>query len=430
MKKYRMLVLILAAFLGLAPFAQSSGFLIYEHGAAAMGMAGAFVSIANNATAVFHNPAGMAWLQGTQVSLGGTFIIPKGSLSLPNWPDPTYKNVKQLDQTFLAPNFYLTHKFSDKLAAGIGVFAPYGLGTKWPTKYPLRYLGTSNDMQTIFVNPAISYKVNENLAFGAGISYIHSSLSLNLVRLVEIGTYTGRGMFPRPWMGRRATPSPSTRASFTRPKNSPSVSPIEATSISSTKAISPWIRPASRPPSSPMCRRQGTVQTTFKFPDIFTAGASFNLTEALLLAVDVQYYTWNRYDKYVIDITYPAGFPAAEPETVLENWKNTFIARLGLQYQLNESLALRGGIIYDWTPQPVESIDPNLPDANRYALTLGLGYKIGRLVIDVGYQYEKFSDRESPNRSISAYQFYGINLGAGTYKTEGHLFGVSLSYLF
>ena len=85
--------------------------------------------------------------------------------------------------------------------------------------------------------------------------------------------------------------------------------------------------------------------------------------------MDAQYFTWSRYDKYVIDITYPSGFPEAEPETVLENWKNTWIARLGLQYELNESLALRGGIIYDWTPQPVESIDPNLPDANRYALT-------------------------------------------------------------
>ena len=84
--------------------------------------------------------------------------------------------------------------------------------------------------------------------------------------------------------------------------------------------------------------------------------------------------------------------------------------------------------MYDWTPQPVESIDPNLPDADRYALTLGLGYKIGRLLIDVGYQYEKFSNREGPNRHI--YDLGVINLGMGTYITTGHLFGVSLSYLF
>ena len=143
------------------------------------------------------------------------------------------------------------------------------------------------------------------------------------------------------------------------------------------------------------------------------------------MAVDAQYFTWSRYDKYVIEITYPAGYPEGEPETVLENWKNTWIARLGLQYDVNESLALRCGFIYDWTPQPVESIDPNLPDANRYALTLGIGYRIGRIVIDAGYQYEKFADRASPNRSI-----YPFGWGEGTYKTTGHLFGVSLGYAF
>jgi long-subunit fatty acid transport protein len=82
----------------------------------------------------------------------------------------------------------------------------------------------------------------------------------------------------------------------------------------------------------------------------------------------------------------------------------------------------------DWTPQPTESVDANLPDANRYALTLGLGYKIGRLEFDLGYQYEKFSDRESPNRHV--YDLGVINLGMGTYKTTGHLIGLSLSYKF
>jgi len=417
-----MLVLILAAFLGLAPFAQSSGFLIYEHGAAAMGMAGAFVSIANNATAVFHNPAGMAWLQGTQVSLGSTLIKPVGSLSLPNWPNPTYKNVKQLDQTFLAPNFYLTHKFSDKLAVGIGVFAPYGLGTKWPKEYPLRYLGTSNEMQTIFVNPAISYKVNENLAFGAGISYIHSSLSLNLVRRVVIWDVPASldGATGDAIAFNAGALYKSEKVSFGFTYRSNFDIKYKGDIALDTAGV-----PA---PYRPFFPTTGAVQTTFKFPDIFTAGVSFNLTEALLVAFDAQYYTWSRYDKYVIDITYPAGFPPAEPETVLENWKDTLLARLGLQYQLNESLALRCGVMYDWTPQPIESVDPNLPDANRYALTLGLGYKVGRFHIDAAYQYEKFSNREGPNRQI--YDLGVINLGLGTYITTGHLFGLSLSYLF
>ncbi len=421
MKKHVWLVLCLALSLGLAPLAHGSGFLIYEHGAAAMGMAGAFVSIGNNATTVFHNPAGMSWLEGTQVSLGGTFIIPKGSLSLPNWPVKAYKNVKQIDQTFLAPNFYLTHKFGKKIAAGIGVFAPYGLGTKWPEEYPLRYLGTSNEMQTIFVNPSLSYLINDNLSIGGGVSYIYSKLSLNLVRLAEIGPYS----FDVPASLDGATGSAvafNFGVLYKAEKFSLGATWRSAFDIKYKGDIT--LDTAGIPgPFKAYVPTSGTAKTTFKYPDIFTFGVSFKPMEKLTIGVDAQYYTWNRYDKYVINITYPTG--PAEPETVLENWKNTWIFRLGLQYQLTDCLALRGGILYDQTPQPVESMDPNLPDANRVALTTGIGYKIGRFVIDAAYQFEKFSDRTSPNRSI-----YPYNFGKGTYKTSAHLFGVSLSTAF
>lgn len=423
MKKHLGLVLCLALSLGLAPLAHGSGFLIYEHGAAAMGMAGAFVSIGNNATTVFHNPAGMSFLNGTNISLGGTFIVPKGSLSLPNWPVPTYKNVKQIDQTFFAPNFYLTHRFG-KFAAGIGLFAPYGLGTKWPEAYPLRYLGTSNDMQTIFINPSISYLVNDNLSIGGGVSYITSSLSLNLVRLVtDFAPYGWVGDVPASLDGANGSALAFNLGVLYKAKGySLGATWRSAFDIKYKGDIA--LDTAGIPaPFRPLAPTSGSVETTFRFPDIFTFGVSFKPVEALTVGVDAQYYTWNRYDKYVIKITYPAG-PAPD-ETVLENWKNTWIFRLGFQYQLNEALALRWGILYDQTPQPVASVDPNLPDANRYALTVGLGYKIGRIMIDAGYQYEKFSDRMSPNRDI-----YPFGFGEGTYKTTGHLFGVSLGYAF
>jgi len=83
--------ILAVALLLVCSLASGSGFLIYEHGAAAMGMAGAFVSIANNPTAIFYNPAGIAWLRGTQVNVGGTFVFPAGWLQLPNWPDPAYQ---------------------------------------------------------------------------------------------------------------------------------------------------------------------------------------------------------------------------------------------------------------------------------------------------------------------------------------------------
>ena len=113
-----------------------------------------------------------------------------------------------------------------------------------------------------------------------------------------------------------------------------------------------------------------------------------------------------------------------------ENWEDSFVFRFGAQYKPNENLALRAGFLYDNTPQPVESMDPMLPDANRWALTLGFGYDTGKLVIDLAYQYEPFLDRTSPNREIPPYQIGPINLGEGTYSTTAHLFGISFIFKF
>ena len=52
----------------------AGGFQINEHGAKAMGMGGAFTAVANDASAIYWNPAGLTQLSGTQLMLGTTLI--------------------------------------------------------------------------------------------------------------------------------------------------------------------------------------------------------------------------------------------------------------------------------------------------------------------------------------------------------------------
>ncbi len=110
---------------------------------------------------------------------------------------------------------------------------------------------------------------------------------------------------------------------------------------------------------------------------------------------------------------------------VSEDWKDAVTLRGGMEFQATENLALRAGFLYDQTPQPVETMDPILPDANRVAFTAGFGWKKGNFVLDFAYQYEIFADRTSPNRSI-----YPLGLGEGTYKTKAQLIGLSLGFVF
>src|ERR1700730_18193285 len=55
---------------------RAAGFALFEQGGKAMGFAGAFTAQASDPSAIFHNPAGIAFLRGTQIYLGGTAVMP------------------------------------------------------------------------------------------------------------------------------------------------------------------------------------------------------------------------------------------------------------------------------------------------------------------------------------------------------------------
>jgi long-chain fatty acid transport protein len=413
-----------------SPSAHGSGFLIYEHGAVAMAMGGAFIGLANDATAIFHNPAGIAFLEGTQVSAGVTLIFPNTTLALDNWPDPAYQSVDMESQVFYPPTFYITHKFSDNIVAGFGFFAPYGLGTDWPdpVNFPLRYIATRANMQTLIFNPTLAYKFNDNLSVGVGVSYIHSSLELDLTYFLDLTAMPPLGAYDVP-----VTVDNTTGTAWA--VNAGVLYKGESFSLGFN-----WrggftidydgdldLDMSNVPIALP---ENGTVVAPFSFPHVLGIGAAFNLSDQLILTADVHYVLWNAFDVIVVEADVP-GLPISlDFPPIDENFKNSFLLRAGLQYQMNENFALRGGFLYDETPQPLDSMDTMLPDSDRWALTAGFGYNIGKFAIDMAYQFEPFKDRTSPNRSIVAYQVGPVNLGEGTYSSTAHLFGISFRYMF
>jgi long-chain fatty acid transport protein len=419
------IVVFSLVFFGLSSLSHGSGFLIYEHGAAAMAMGGAFVALANNPTAVFHNPAGLAFLEGTQISMGTTLITSSTSLELTNLAT----TVETVHQWFYPSNFYISHKINDRIAAGFGFFSPYGLGTKWPEDYALRFISTKDDMKTFFFNPVIAVKLDESFSVAVGVTYIYSTLTFDRVNLIDLTAYGG-----------------STYEAPVEVKGNGSAFALNAGVLYKGENFSLGINwrggfdldlegdlaldntniPA---PFQPYVPTEADVSTTMGIPHIFGLGVAFNLTESLIVTADFHYVLWSSFKEFVIEVDNPDPVPD-QTETFEENWKDSYVIRGGLQYMVNENFALRAGVLYDKTPQPVESMDPILPDADRLAFTGGFGYKSGNFVIDVAYQYEPFKDRESANRSLVLHPLTGANLGLGTYSTTAHLIGVSIGFIF
>src|SRR5262249_3916728 len=123
----RFAVLLLA---GAPSLLHAQGFAVNEHNTCAMGRAGAVVaSPCADGSALFFNPAGLAALTGTHFVVGGTLILPHGNFTR----DPVVGGgtVDIPGQSYPVPAIGLTRRVTSRIGVGVGLYFPYGLGTKW-----------------------------------------------------------------------------------------------------------------------------------------------------------------------------------------------------------------------------------------------------------------------------------------------------------
>src|SRR6266516_2934381 len=67
---------------------------------------------------------------------------------------------------FAVTQVYISYAATPKLGIGVGLFAPYGLETKWPTAFDGRFAGYKNILQSLYIQPTLAYQVSPRLSLG------------------------------------------------------------------------------------------------------------------------------------------------------------------------------------------------------------------------------------------------------------------------
>jgi long-chain fatty acid transport protein len=101
------------------------------------------------------------------------------------------------------------------------------------------------------------------------------------------------------------------------------------------------------------------------------------------------------------------------------DWEDGWILKLGIEYRIEDRLALRGGYTFVTQLVPEETLTPANPDADQHTLSLGVGTTVGRLTIDAFFSFCVYADREVANA-----------IADGTYRTLSQGLGVSLGWRF
>jgi len=400
--------------------AQGAGFALIQQGTAAMAQGNAFVADASDASAIFYNPAGLNQLKRAQVYVG----------SFLNYPDREFSGGGQDSQTnhrlYKSLTTYLAIPLHNRVAVGIGFFSPFGLGTAWPPTWAGRYLTTYSSMRTYNLNPVVSVKVLDNLSVAAGVDFLWSRVQLKRKTPVVFrgATFpdgevnlTGEGNGLGYNLGLLYEPLPGVKAG---------VAYRSKISVQHNGEIA-TVLPAPLPSGFPV-----SGSATLVFPASLTMGVSYSRWAPFAFEFDATWTGWSSYSKFKTNFDEPVAVNGVmtNTSTVPKNWHDAWAFRFGANYEIMEGMKVRAGYIYDLTPVPDSSLDPQVPDANRHIFTVGGDVKVlTRFTLGIAYNYILAESRDKDNTVV----FNGVpaRLQAnGNYNSNVHSLGLSCAFQF
>lgn len=415
---------VLAAML--APQAAwAAGFQINEHSALNTGMASSVVATVDDASAVFHNPAGLTSIEGTEFQVGSNLIVPHGRYTGPGLPGTggTGPDGQELvNDPVPVPYVYAARALSDKAFIGLGFYLPYGSGLEWRNadefvgRTQLRDLA----LRTFYFTPSVALKLNDMISVAVGVSLVPATLLLRQ----EVGaTDTQEPLFPQGSLAEISATAFGVGAN----------AGIQLTLIDHLKIGFVYKSAVDLSFSGEVnftVPEDAPLEVRANFPDQtgngdITLPHSFGLglgweQGPLTAEIGAQLTLWESYEE--LRLNFDTGLPAPSQASP-KDWENVFLFRLGLEYRIGD-LALRAGGGYDVSPIPQTTADFTLPDNDRIFYSLGVGYDFGVVRADIGYMGLWLQEREltSDNVNIPA----GGTFNGGFAHVASLSFGISI----
>lgn len=417
------LKLLPALIMGLfSSYASASGFQLIEQNASGLGNAYAgSAAIAENASTIFYNPAGMTQLQDREFSgglsaVGTSFKFTDRGSSVGALAGSG--NGGDGGGWGFIPNAYMSWALNKDLYVGIGMGAPFGLKTEYSNPWLGAAQSTMFDVKTYNINPSVAYRVSDMVSVGAGLSW--QRLTADYTRQVAISA--GGAVSPLAldladdswgWnVGALFTLSPETKVG---------VSYRSSVSYDLTGNIK-VTGPASAIPGI-----SSGAKADLELPDTFILSGTHQLSNKWQMLGDLSWTGWSSIPK--IDVIRTTGPDTGKiAQTLDTEFRDTWRVAVGANYQYADDMKLKFGVAYDQTPvKSAATRLVSLPDNNRLWLSAGAQWMPSKgSVLDFGVTYLYLKDSDINNNQTAL----GRGTVTGEYAASAWILGVQYSHAF
>ncbi|MEE3916528.1 OmpP1/FadL family transporter [Pseudomonas viridiflava] len=404
----------------------AGGFGLNEQSISGMGTAFAGrASSADDASTVYGNPAGMARLQGQQITGGVTFIDASSDISNPSGRS-TGTNKGDMVPFKAIPFGFYTYKPNEQWAFGMGVYAPFGLATDYESGFQGRAFASRSDARVITLQPTVSYAFNDRVSIGFGPTInrlageLESDLTLNPAIPDTNVKVKGDDVALGFNVGILANLTDTTRAGMTY--HSRVRYDLDCHTAVATGAGTP-----------PQVLRSNRYDCSLQLdtPESVDLSVTQDLSDAWKLYAGATWTRWSRMKD--LDFSTQSISPAVGGvlASSLSNavaggldWHDTWAYALGTSYRLNAQWLLRTGIRFDQSPTSNTNRSPRTPTGDRTIYSVGAAYDLTKdLTLDVAYSWLK---EESVNVSRSN----ALASYSARYENSASFLGLGATYRF
>ena len=424
MKKTLIAQLTTAACFALgAGSASAAGFQLLEQNASGIGNAYAgSAAVAENASTIYFNPAGMTRLQDREFSVGVDLVRPtfkfddRGSIG-----GPLAGDGGDAGSWAVIPNGYLSWALSKDLYVGIGMGAPFGLVTEYDDSWVGAAQAIKFDIKTYNLNPSIAYRVNDKVSVGFGLNWQRMEAeylrSAAIASAALAATHATLDVSNDAWgwnVGALFDLSPSTRVG-----------------VSYRSAIKHELdgdlRVSGPAAGANAALTTGKASVDVELPDTFVLSVVQQLDPRWEMLGDVSWTGWSKIDK--LDIVRTSGaLTGATVQTLDTDFRDTWRIALGANYRLDDAWKLKFGVAYDQTPvKSAATRLVSLPDSNRTWLTVGGQWKADKVsTLDLGVAYLYVPEPKINNDQLAD----GRGTVTGVYDARVWILGAQYSRAF
>lgn len=389
---------IIALFVSSMTLLGQGGYSIKEFGVQAMGNGGAFTARAEDGSALFYNPAGLAQLRYDELFIGASAYASRSFIS--NTSEATWSSEVAIEGD---PSI-MYNKVGKVFSWGIGAATTHSYNLEWDDlDFPARYLSSGNQFVARQLVLGGGFKLSEHWSAGFSLRYAQSDWEFNRVLPTPYGSPAEPTFFEvdegydvdgdgfggsfglQYYRGRRFS------AGFQY------TSPIEL-DMDGERGYELLTRQDDVRVQNIFNTTFATATptaTTFELPATYKLGVSFRTTVRTRLEIDASYEDWSSIDTWTFENS------DGSVNSFDKNWRGVYGFHIAGDFQQKRALLWRLAIGTVASVVPGETLDASFPESDKFSYNFGLSYTMReKWTLDAGIGYVQNRDRESFNQDL------------------------------